>query len=218
MTPRGSGGADPFFEWKHLSCAGVGFAGAARRSTWSVPEYFKALETRSLGLRVWQTGRRICAGMWCTADAPYLPAAFVHEDFDFYGKTLRGQEQLPPRWKRCVRYVDAIWARRSARPMWRRISVRKRSSGAENGGGDRSGHGAGHPGSCRGWERHQQQALAKLHAIANKIGYPDQWRDYGALEIVQSTICWATSQRRSGSGSTGSWARSASRWIAASGA
>ena len=29
----------------------------------------------------------------------------------------------------------------------------------------------------------KQQALAKLHAIANKVGYPDQWRDYSALEI-----------------------------------
>ncbi len=31
----------------------------------------------------------------------------------------------------------------------------------------------------------KQQALAKLHAIANKVGYPDQWRDYSALEIVR---------------------------------
>jgi endothelin-converting enzyme/putative endopeptidase len=31
----------------------------------------------------------------------------------------------------------------------------------------------------------RQQALAKLHAMANKIGYPDQWRDYSKLEIVR---------------------------------
>jgi endothelin-converting enzyme/putative endopeptidase len=30
----------------------------------------------------------------------------------------------------------------------------------------------------------KEQALTKLHAIANKIGYPDKWRDYSALEIV----------------------------------
>ena len=29
----------------------------------------------------------------------------------------------------------------------------------------------------------KKQALAKLHATANKIGYPDQWRDYSALTI-----------------------------------
>jgi endothelin-converting enzyme/putative endopeptidase len=29
----------------------------------------------------------------------------------------------------------------------------------------------------------KQQALAKLHAITNKIGYPERWRDYSALTI-----------------------------------
>ena len=31
----------------------------------------------------------------------------------------------------------------------------------------------------------KEQALTKLHAIANKIGYPDTWRDYGSLEVVR---------------------------------
>ena len=31
----------------------------------------------------------------------------------------------------------------------------------------------------------KQQALAKLHGMANKIGYPDKWRDYSKLEIVR---------------------------------
>ena len=30
----------------------------------------------------------------------------------------------------------------------------------------------------------KKQALVKLHAIANKIGYPDRWRDYSSLQIV----------------------------------
>jgi endothelin-converting enzyme/putative endopeptidase len=30
----------------------------------------------------------------------------------------------------------------------------------------------------------KQQALVKLHAVANKIGYPDKWRDYSALQII----------------------------------
>ena len=31
----------------------------------------------------------------------------------------------------------------------------------------------------------KQQALVKLHGMANKIGYPDKWRDYSKLEIVR---------------------------------
>jgi predicted metalloendopeptidase len=38
--------------------------------------------------------------------ATSLSAAFVKENFSFYGKTLRGREELPPRWKRCANDVD----------------------------------------------------------------------------------------------------------------
>ena len=31
----------------------------------------------------------------------------------------------------------------------------------------------------------KKQAIVKLHAVANKIGYPDKWRDYGGLTIVR---------------------------------
>jgi predicted metalloendopeptidase len=31
----------------------------------------------------------------------------------------------------------------------------------------------------------KEQALTKLHAIANKIGYPDKWRDYSALDVAR---------------------------------
>jgi endothelin-converting enzyme/putative endopeptidase len=31
----------------------------------------------------------------------------------------------------------------------------------------------------------KKQAIAKLHTVANKIGYPDKWRDYGGLSIVR---------------------------------
>ena len=35
-----------------------------------------------------------------------FPSPFVQADFDFYRKYLRGVEEMQPRWKRCVRYVD----------------------------------------------------------------------------------------------------------------
>jgi len=38
--------------------------------------------------------------------APYLSAAIVEENFDFYGHTLSGAEKMQPRWRRCVRAAD----------------------------------------------------------------------------------------------------------------
>jgi len=35
-----------------------------------------------------------------------LSSPFVKENFDFYGKILSGQQELPPRWKRCTNDVD----------------------------------------------------------------------------------------------------------------
>ena len=40
------------------------------------------------------------------AQARWLSSQFVDEDFNFYGRTLTGQQELQPRWKRCVRYTD----------------------------------------------------------------------------------------------------------------
>ena len=44
---------------------------------------------------------------YITANAELLTKAMVDENFDFYGKTLTGATQLPPRWKRCIEATDA---------------------------------------------------------------------------------------------------------------
>ena len=64
----------------------------------------------------------------------------------------------------------------------------------------------------------KQKALEKLHAITNKIGYPDKWRDYSALNIVRGDAHGQFAARERIRSSTGSCRRSASRWIAANGA
>jgi putative endopeptidase len=115
-----------------------------------------------------------------------LSASFVKENFSFYGKTLRGREELPPRWKRCTNDVDnglgealgqvyvakyfSPESKQAALKMVREIEAAMQSEiqalpwmGAAT----------------------KEQALTKLHAIANKIGYPDTWRNYSSLEIVR---------------------------------
>ena len=92
----------------------------ARRSTRSTstePDFFKALERRSLAttpLDDWKTYLR-----WHVAARQRRRScrrAFVNENFDFYGKTLPGRKELRPRWKRCVQRGRR--PRRGARPAF----------------------------------------------------------------------------------------------------
>ena len=149
------------------------------------PGYFHVMneEIEKESLADWKTYLR-----WHAAHdaATSLSAAFVKEHFDFYGKTLRGREQLPPRWKRCTSDVDndlgealgqayvakyfSPQAKQAALKIVTQIEAAMQSEiqalpwmGAAT----------------------KEQALTKLHTIANKIGYPDTWRDYSALEIVR---------------------------------
>ncbi|HEV2468425.1 MAG TPA: M13 family metallopeptidase [Candidatus Sulfotelmatobacter sp.] len=120
------------------------------------------------------------------ADAPFLSSAFVNENFAFYGKTLRGQQEIQPRWKRCTEGVDrdlgealgqayvnkyfSPEAKQQALKMVKEIEAAMQQD-IEN----------------LSWmsATTKQQALIKLHGVANKIGYPDKWRDYSKLEIVR---------------------------------
>jgi putative endopeptidase len=120
------------------------------------------------------------------ADSPYLSSAFVNEDFAFFGKTLRGQEELQPRWKRCTEQVDnnlgealgqayvekyfTPEAKQQALKMVNEIEAAMQQDI-----------------DSLPWmsPATKQQALVKLHAMANKIGYPDKWRDYSKLEIIR---------------------------------
>ena len=120
------------------------------------------------------------------SNAPFLSSPFVNEDFAFYGKTLRGQQELQPRWKRCTQNVDndlgealgqvyvekyfGPEAKQQALKMVKEIDTAMAQDI-----------------TSLPWmsAATKQQALVKLHGMANKIGYPDKWRDYSKLEIVR---------------------------------
>ena len=121
------------------------------------------------------------------ARAPFLSTKFAQANFDFYGKTLRGTPQMPPRWKRCVQYVD-----RSLGEALGQVFV-DRTFGADMKARTLT--------MTKGIEKAmesdiqqlpwmseptKQQALLKLHSIVNKVGYPDKWRDYSSIRIDRS--------------------------------
>ena len=120
------------------------------------------------------------------ANAPYLSAAFVNADFDFFGKTLSGAQELEPRWKRCVSYTDNDLGEalgqayvQKAFPPEAKERAQQMVKQIEQAMEQR------HRKTVLDVAETKQKALEKLHAVANKIGYPDKWRDYSALTIVR---------------------------------
>jgi putative endopeptidase len=120
------------------------------------------------------------------ANAAVLPAAFVNEDFEFFGKTMTGAKELRPRWKRCVSfadgdlgeaigqiYVQQTFGAEGKERTLAMVNALEKSLGADI--------------ESVSWmsEETKKQALVKLAAITNRIGYPDKWRDYSTLEIVR---------------------------------
>jgi putative endopeptidase len=149
------------------------------------PGFFKAMneELGKESLADWKTYLR-----WhlVHVDAPFLSSTFVNENFAFYGKTLRGQQELQPRWKRCTQYVDGdlgealgqVYVEKYFSPAAKQEAlkmVKEIEAAMEQ------------DINSLPWMSAvtKQQALIKLHGMANKIGYPDKWRDYSKLEIVR---------------------------------
>ena len=171
------------FQWQ-VYFTKVGMPSVASLNVAS-PNFFKALneEIAKESLADWKVYLR-----WhlAHADASFLPTAFVNENFAFYGKTLRGQEELKPRWKRCTENVDddlgealgQVYVEKYFSPQAKQEAVKmvKEIEDAMQQDID-----------TLPWmsAATKQQALVKLHAMANKIGYPDKWRDYSKLEIVR---------------------------------
>jgi len=181
MDAQGLKALTPGFDWDgYLETVGL-----SRLNTFNVtePEFFKELDRqwRSLGLADIKTYLR-----WhvAHATAPFLSSAFVNEDFDFFGKTLYGAPELKPRWKRCVALVDAQlgealgqeFVGRAFSPELKRKTLHMTKQ-IEQAMEDDLNRIEWMSAATR------QKALEKLHAIVNKIGYPDKWRDYGSLEV-----------------------------------
>jgi predicted metalloendopeptidase len=171
----------PRFDWKaYFAVLGLAQPGDVDVGQ---PEFFQAFDAE-LGkttIADWQTYLR-----WhlIHAAAPYLNAAIVNENFDFYGKKLTGRQQLRDRWKRVLDTVDGsigealgqlyvaeCFPPESKARMMRLVSnlraaLRERLQTLE-------------------WMDvpTRAAALKKLDAFGVKIGYPDKWIDYSKLTV-----------------------------------
>ncbi|HEX7873605.1 MAG TPA: M13-type metalloendopeptidase [Sphingobium sp.] len=118
-----------------------------------------------------------------------LPDAIANESFAFYGTTLSGTPEREPRWKRGVTFVTGTLGeelgkayvakyfppetKAAADELVRNIiaAMGRRIDGLD-------------------WMSVEAKAKAhqKLAAFTPKIGYPDRWRDYAALDIRRDDL------------------------------
>jgi putative endopeptidase len=176
-----SGKLTPSFDWEaYLKAVGLP---SLQRFNVTEPAFFKALESelKRASLDDLKTYLR-----WHVVleNAAVLSSAFVNENFDFYGRTLYGRQELRPRWKRCVTYVDnqlgealgQEFVARTFPPELKAKTVEMTKYIEEAMAKDIEQL------DWMGPET-KKQALTKLHTIVNKVGYPDKWRDYSAVEV-----------------------------------
>src|SRR5213082_2663664 len=118
------------------------------------------------------------------ATAAELSADFVNENFNFYETTLRGTQQIKPRWKRVVASTDNSIGEALGKlyvadyfPPESKARMLDLVNNLRSALADRI--------KTLEWmdEPTKQAALKKLAAFTVKIGYPDKWRDYSNLQI-----------------------------------
>jgi putative endopeptidase len=153
----------------------------------SSPNFFKNLETmlNQHALNDWKAYLR---WQMLHGSADELSDAFVNENFDFFTRTLFGTQQLTPRWRRCVRkidtnlgealgqvYVDRAFPPSSKQHVQQMVKSIEIALGKDIEAAD--------------WmaPETKKQAQLKLNATLNKIGYPDQWRDYSTVAIGRAS-------------------------------
>jgi endothelin-converting enzyme/putative endopeptidase len=150
------------------------------------PAYFAGLNQllASTSLDEWKTYLRWALIHHLPGTA--LPQALDKESFDFYGKVLDGQPEEKTRWKRCVSATDEalgealgqvyVEQRFSPKDKQRTLELTRDVEAA-----------MGRDIEQLDWMSAATKARAeeKLHAVANKIGYPDKWRDYSTLMVTR---------------------------------
>jgi putative endopeptidase len=117
--------------------------------------------------------------------APYLSTSFDTTRFAFYGKTMRGQQEQRPRWKRVMQVVDgsvgellgqmyvAANFKPTAKKRMQELVKNLQETYAER--IEKLDWMSGET---------KKKALVKLNSFMKKIGYPDKWRNYDALTVV----------------------------------
>jgi len=176
----------PSFAWStYFSSIGIGPFDTLNVAT---PDYFKALSglISSQPLQSWKSYLR-----WHVlhGQANNLPKAFFDENFDFFSRTLAGQQEPQARWKQCSTLTDEAlgeavgqdWVKQNFPPA-AKDSMDKLVAALEKSLGDDI--------KTLPWmsDDTKKAAAEKLAMIRNKIGYPEKWRDYSSVKVKRTDL------------------------------
>ncbi len=173
--------ATPHFSWKaFFKSQGVD---AGKGFSLSQPAFFVEMDKMLAETPVaeWQAYLRYHV---IENAAPYLAPAFEQESFEFFGRTLSGQKEMKPRWKRVVLslnddigmamgelYVKRHFTREAKQRMDVLVSNLRQALHARI--------------EKLPWMSAETKvkALEKWDTFLPKVGYPDTWRDWSGLKI-----------------------------------
>ncbi|RGN43704.1 MULTISPECIES: M13 family metallopeptidase [unclassified Bacteroides] len=128
--------------------------------------------------------------------ASYLNDDFENQNFEFYGKVLSGKKEQRPRWKRAVGIVDGVLGEAVGQmyvqkyfPAEAKDRMVKLVKNLQTALGERIQN--------LEWmgDSTKTKAMEKLNTFYVKVGYPDKWRDYTALNIDKNDSYWANIER-----------------------
>ncbi len=177
---------DPNFDWSAY------FTGvhAPRVEDLNVgqPDFFKA-ENQLLGDESLDALKVYLKFHVINGVADWLSQPFQDANFDFFQKTLQGQAEQTPRWKRCTSATDRAlgeavgqdWVKENFPPeakqnMEQLVAALKKALADDI--------------QALPWmsEDTKKQAEVKLDEFRQKIGYPDKWRDYSKFEVTRTNF------------------------------
>jgi putative endopeptidase len=152
------------------------------------PDYLKTVDgmVTSAPIDAWKSYFR-----WriLSEQAIALPQEFSHEDYVFWDGQVGQQNKPTPRWKQCTAITDQAFGEAFAQD-W----VKRNFSPAAEAGAGRlvAALEKALAGEIRTlpWmsEETKKTAEKKLAAIRNRIGHPQRWRDYSALQVDRNNF------------------------------
>lgn len=174
----------PGLDWKTL-LTGLKVNGADSMIV-GMPKFFTevAKQMKSTPMDTWKSYLKFHL---VSSMAPYLSSSFDTTRFNFYGKTMRGQQEQELRWKRVMQvvdgsvgdllgqmYVDKYFKPEAKKRMLELVNNLQQTYA------DRI--------QKLDWmsDSTKKKALVKLNAFMKKIGYTDKWKDYSAMAIVNN--------------------------------